>query len=135
MCAIETPYPGVGLRGAVTTACWMRREDEPGEILFFGTQTGHLVCWRQKDHFCELWVQELAFPSEITGIALDGPSERLAVANRLGLIQVWSFDASLRPGIVFSTRLSDIVPKAVAFTDHTNINRDVLVFGMFDGQV
>lgn len=136
MCPISTPYLGAGLRGAITAVCWMRREDEPGEILFFGTENGFLVCWRQHEQqFRELWVQQLALPSEVTSIAIDSPSERLAVSNRNGLIQVWSFDAVLRPGVIFSTRLAGVVPKTVAFTDATNPNRDLLVFGLHDGQL
>jgi len=46
MQAIENPSPA-GLRGAMTALVWTRREDEADEILFFGTQNGFLVCWKQ----------------------------------------------------------------------------------------
>ncbi|KAF8143417.1 WD40-repeat-containing domain protein [Mycena galopus ATCC 62051] len=38
---------GAGDRGATTALLWIRREDEPGEILFYRTQSGLVVCWRQ----------------------------------------------------------------------------------------
>ncbi|KAJ7700188.1 WD40-repeat-containing domain protein [Mycena olivaceomarginata] len=34
-------------RGASTALVWIKREDDLGEALFYGTQNGQLVCWRE----------------------------------------------------------------------------------------
>jgi hypothetical protein len=36
-----------GLRGATTAITWTNRDDEPGDILFYGTINGYLVSWQQ----------------------------------------------------------------------------------------
>ena len=38
---------GPGCRGATTALTWIRREDEPDDILVYGTQSGHLVAWKE----------------------------------------------------------------------------------------
>lgn len=42
---LESPV-GAGNRGATTAIAWVRREDEPEDGLIYGTQNGHLVCWK-----------------------------------------------------------------------------------------
>ena len=39
---------GAGTRGATTALAWIARTDDPDEALFYGTQSGTLVCWKQK---------------------------------------------------------------------------------------
>ena len=36
-----------GLRGATTAVAWIKRDDEPGDALFWGSQNGYFVYWRQ----------------------------------------------------------------------------------------
>ena len=36
-----------GSRGAATALVWIKREDDPDEVLFYGTQNGYLICWKQ----------------------------------------------------------------------------------------
>lgn len=38
---------GRGSRGATTAVIWIKREDEPDDILVYGTQSGHLVVWKE----------------------------------------------------------------------------------------
>ena len=46
MTSLVTPN-GAGQRGATTALVWVRREDDPDDVLFYGTQKGLLVCWKQ----------------------------------------------------------------------------------------
>lgn len=36
-----------GVMGATTAIVWIKRDDDPGEVLFYGTQEGYIVRWRQ----------------------------------------------------------------------------------------
>jgi hypothetical protein len=90
-------------RGASTALVWIKREDDLGEALFYGTQNGQLVCWREGKQdartiiqrfvlvliqctqglavFEEISCVRIVNPAEITGLAFDPPSNRLAVCH------------------------------------------------------
>ena len=38
---------GAGHRGATTAIIWITRDDEPEDVLVYGTQSGHLVVWKE----------------------------------------------------------------------------------------
>jgi WD40 repeat protein len=150
MAAIRNPG-SVGLRGATTALVWMRREDEPDEVLYHGTQNGYLVCWKQSQRrnfvsarpaliqhqasFEEMHVVQLAIPGEITGIAFDAASNRLAVCNRNSVIQMFTIDGLMTPRIIFSVTIMDFLPKTIAFGHMNGDTRGVVTFGMHDGQM
>lgn len=70
-------------------------------------------------------------PVEITGLAYDPPTRRLAVCHRGGIVQV--FRMPLTP--VYTIELPGIVPRAVAFGQLRGNERDVLVFSLYDGEM
>src|SRR5947209_7392961 len=39
-----------GARGATTSLIWAKRDDEPDDVLFYGTQGGILVGWKEVKH-------------------------------------------------------------------------------------
>jgi hypothetical protein len=158
MKAIEGPSV-TGIRGATTALVWIRREDDPGEVLFYGTQNGHLVCWKQsqnndvsvsasllnnrpsylgstcQDPFEEVQCVQLASPSEITGLAFDAASNHLATCNRNSVIQLFTIDGLMQPRVVFSVTIADFLPKAIAFGHMSGDNKTVIAFGLHDGQM
>jgi hypothetical protein len=134
--AIRAPA-GVGARGATTSAIWIRREDEPEEVLFYGTQNGYLTCWRQMQHptrtFEEVRCVQLAHPSEISGLAFEGATNHLAAVNRNSLVQLFMVDSLMELRPVFSVTIDNCLPKAVAFGHTIGDSRSILVFSMHDG--
>ncbi|KAJ6516936.1 WD40-repeat-containing domain protein [Mycena vitilis] len=131
---LERPS-GAGSRGATSSLIWLRREDKPGEILVFGTQTGLVVCWRQaadsKHTFEESSVFKMAEPAEITGLAFDSSSNRLAVCHRMSIVQVHDMDDKLNPSPVFSVCVNNLLPRALAFAGERQ--RELVVFNFHDG--
>ncbi|KAE9383924.1 hypothetical protein BT96DRAFT_1027034 [Gymnopus androsaceus JB14] len=86
---------GAGTRGATTALTWISRTDDPDEALFYGTQSGALVCWKQRsagrtetEEFEERFVLNMAQSSEITGIDFDADGGRLVVCNRNAVVQL-----------------------------------------------
>jgi hypothetical protein len=138
MDAICTPT-GVGARGAATSLIWIRREDEPEEVLFYGTQNGYLVCWRQVQHpkgnFEEGDCVQLANPSEITGLAFHAASSSLATCNRNSLVQLFTVDGLMELRPIFSVTIENCLPKAIAFGHMTGDAPNLLVFSMHDGRM
>ncbi|KAF7372659.1 hypothetical protein MVEN_00129000 [Mycena venus] len=134
---LEMPRPGgAGIRGATCVVTWVSRDVEPGEVLFYGTQNGHFVCWRSiNETFEEAFVLRLALPSEITGIHFDSASSRACICNRGGLVQSFCFDRSWRPVSIFSVQLQPFVPKAITFGNFHENDRNIIVFGLYDGNV
>ncbi|KAJ3874293.1 WD40-repeat-containing domain protein [Lentinula edodes] len=131
--ALSSPV-GAGSRGATTALKWVCRTDDPEDALFYGTQRGQLVCWKQKgQEFEERYIMRLPAASEITGIAYDGTAQ-LAVCNMTGAVQLYRVDATMRLNSIFSIVLEAVVPKALAFA-HQGIEKKVLVFSMWDGSV
>jgi hypothetical protein len=136
--AIQAPA-GVGTRAATTSAIWIRREDEPEEVLFYGTQNGYLTCWRQMQRsistFEEVRCIQLAHPGEISGLAFEGASNRLAVINRNSLVQLLMVDSLMELRPIFSVTIDDCLPKAIAFGHTNGESQRILVFSMHDGRM
>lgn len=70
---------------------------------------------------------------EITALTCangDGSETCIAVGTRKCVIQVFQYDGrgDVRP--IFSVRLERVIPSSLGFTSN---QRDVLVFGMYDG--
>ncbi|KAJ7620531.1 hypothetical protein DFH06DRAFT_1317747 [Mycena polygramma] len=129
---------GTGNRGATSSVLWLQREDHPGEILVFGTQTGLVVCWRQaadSQMFEEVTVFQMAEPAEITGLAFDPSTNRLAVSHRGCVIQVHELDDKLNPDPVFSVQVQNFLPKALAFIGEPKKRGELLAFGYHDGTI
>ncbi|KAK7015672.1 hypothetical protein R3P38DRAFT_2465216, partial [Favolaschia claudopus] len=97
----QHPRPATkGSRGWTTAMLWIRRADDPAETLFYGTEKGYLVCWKQATPsvsffvLCPLFLlANLTMPgeirvwrfvshSEVTGLCFDPASNRLVVINR-----------------------------------------------------
>ncbi|KAK0487937.1 WD40-repeat-containing domain protein [Armillaria novae-zelandiae] len=125
---------GPGQRGATTVLMWIRRTDEPREILYFGTQNGYVVCWKQLLERSEDFEERMSFqlhnPGEITGIDFDSTSNRLAVANRNGTVVLFSVESSMVP--LGSISIQHHVPKTLTFGEVSGNGgrRDLLVFGL-----
>ncbi|KAJ7891470.1 hypothetical protein B0H13DRAFT_1887172 [Mycena leptocephala] len=128
-----------GIRGATTAISWIKRDDDPGEALFYGTQEGYLVCWRQGagvPDFEEVSVKQIANPGEITGLAFDSMSNHIAVCNRNGVVQVYTLDSSMNLRLVYSSTIVNSSPKAIAFgATYGGSERDILVFNMYSGNI
>ncbi|KAJ7632348.1 WD40-repeat-containing domain protein [Roridomyces roridus] len=127
-------------RGATTALVWIKHEDDVNEPLFFGTQNGQLVCWKQVQQkgpitFEEISCVRVVEPAEITGLAFDAPSNRLAVCHRGGIIQVYTLGTTMSLTHVFTTELYKFVPRAVAFGKMTGNERDLMVFGLYGGTI
>ncbi|KAJ7123789.1 WD40-repeat-containing domain protein, partial [Mycena crocata] len=126
------------LRGASTALVWVKREDDLGEALFYGTQNGQLVCWKEGKQdavFEEFSCVRVVNPAEITGLAFDAPSNRLAVCHRGGMVQVYTVGITMPLSVVFSLALTNVAPRAVAFGQMHGNDRDLMVFGLYGGNI
>ncbi|KAF8197686.1 WD40-repeat-containing domain protein [Mycena galopus ATCC 62051] len=127
-----------GIRGATTAITWANLDDEPGEMLFFGTVAGFLVCWRQpstEQGFVETFCRRLANGSEIMALAFDAVSNRLAVSNYGSAVQVYALAASSEPRVIFAITIVDFIPKALVFGAMRGNERELLAFGHLDGKI
>ncbi|KAJ7073087.1 WD40-repeat-containing domain protein [Mycena amicta] len=111
-------------RGATTSLLWLKREDDVGKALVFGTEGGYLLCWRQDDSggacaFKEVGCRRLTDPAEISGLAFDATTNRLAVCNRNGVFQIYQ----------------TVFPRAVAFGAMHGNERELLAFGLYCGLI
>lgn len=142
------------MHGPVTCLQWLTQRDDPLETLCYGTGLGYFVVCRQvpdvreldnvlkyllRDHqllFQEIYSKRLATGQEITCLSANVSHDalvRIAVGTRDKIVQVLVFDIQDRVKSVFCVRLDTTVPIAVGFTDKTG--KDVLVFGLFNGQL
>jgi hypothetical protein len=144
-------------RGASTALVWIKREDDLGEALFYGTQNGQLVCWKEGKQdartiierfflvliqstqglaaFEEISCVHIVNPAEITGLAFDAPSNRLAVCHRGGLVQVYTLSGTMSLKEVFSLELKNVALWAIAFGQMYFNDRDIMVFGLYGGDM
>ncbi|KAJ7807083.1 hypothetical protein B0H14DRAFT_3483586 [Mycena olivaceomarginata] len=103
------------IRGGTTALVWIKREDDLSEALFYGTEhefSAAKITYQGLAVFEELSCVRIAAPAEITGLAFDSPSNRLAHHVP-----------------------DNFVPVAIAFgTMHGN-ERDVMVFGLYGGDI
>ncbi|KAJ7079642.1 WD40-repeat-containing domain protein [Mycena belliarum] len=132
------------IRGATTSLRWIKRDDDVREALVYGTQAGYLVCWVQDDvvtkdsktaRFIEVWCRQLNDPAEITGIAFDETTNRLAACHRGGVFQVFTLNAKMSLKEVVLGTISRCTPGAVAFGEMHGNERELLVFGVHCGLV
>ncbi|KAJ7848213.1 WD40-repeat-containing domain protein [Mycena leptocephala] len=127
-----------GLRGATTAITWTNRDDEPGDILFYGTINGYLVSWQQsagQEGFHEVFCRRLTQPSEVTALAFDAPSNHLAVCNYNSVVQVYAMRSSSAPRKLFAVNIDNFVPKSIHFGAMRGNDREILVFGGGDGKM
>jgi hypothetical protein len=90
---------------------------------------------RQQASFEELHCVQVVNPGEITGLAFDAASNHLIMCNRNSVIQLFMIDGQMTPRVIFSVTVSDFLPKAIAFGQMSGDARDVLTFGLHDGQM
>ncbi|KAJ7789975.1 WD40-repeat-containing domain protein [Mycena olivaceomarginata] len=112
-----------GKRGATTALTWANRDDEPGENLFYGTVTGFLICWRK------------AVDSEITSLAFDALSNRLAVCTYNSLVQLYVLSSAPAPRKLWGIAVNNFLPKSIVFGVMRGNEREILVFGIHDGRI
>ncbi|KAK7048785.1 WD40 repeat-like protein [Favolaschia claudopus] len=133
-----SPRPApVGIRGATSAIAWTNREDDPGELLFYGTVGGYLVCWRQlagESGFHEVYSNRLYKHTEILGLAFDPMSNRLAASNR-AMVQIFAISSSTEPRSLYSVAIDHFIPKCLQFSGLPGKQRDLLVFGNHDGKM
>ncbi|KAJ7818027.1 WD40-repeat-containing domain protein [Mycena leptocephala] len=119
-------------------ATWINRDDEPGDILVYGTINGYLVTWQQsagQEGFHEVFCRQLTQPSEVTALAFDTPSGRLAVCTYNSVVQVYAMRSSSPPQKLFAVNIDNFVPKSIHFGAIRGNEREILVFGGRDGKM
>ncbi|KAJ7710887.1 hypothetical protein B0H17DRAFT_1190567 [Mycena rosella] len=119
LAALEPPN-GANNRRATSTLLWIRREDEPGEILVYGTQLGLVVFWRQNGQsleFEEANLFQMPERREVTGLAFDTRANCLAVCQLDSVIQVHTLDNKMKPSTLKGS------------------HREIIVFGYHDGRI
>ncbi|KAF9457838.1 hypothetical protein BDZ94DRAFT_1325982 [Collybia nuda] len=137
---LERPS-GAGHRGATTALAWIRREDEPDDGLVYGTANGFLVCWKETQReeetrgFEETYCVQVAIPGEITAIAFEAGSNRLAICNRNLVVQIFLTGPNMDLHHVYSVVINDHVPKAIAFAQIGGEYKDIMTFGLYDGLI
>ena len=77
----------------------------------------------------------MAHASEVTGLAFDMASNYLAACNRGGIVQLYSLDSMMRLRVIFSFTINQDIPKAIAFGQIGGDQCNILVFGLYNGQV
>ncbi|KIK56798.1 hypothetical protein GYMLUDRAFT_61829 [Collybiopsis luxurians FD-317 M1] len=128
-----------GSQGATTAVTWVSCSDDPDEAVFFGTQSGSLVCWRQLPgksdvvEFEEKFDMPLAGSGEITDIAFDHTNNQLGVCNCTGVIQLYAINGDMSLSVLFSIAMQEIVPINIAFWKGGD--RKLLVFSMYNRAV
>jgi hypothetical protein len=144
-------------RGVSTALVWIKREDDLGEALFYGTHNGQLVCWKEGKQDARTIIEQFflvliqstqglaAFeeiscvcivnPAEITSLAFDAPSNRLAVCHRGSLVQVYTLSSTMSLKEVFSLELKNVAPRVIVFGQMYFNDRDIMVFGLYGGDM
>ncbi|KAK7044605.1 WD40-repeat-containing domain protein [Favolaschia claudopus] len=125
----ELEAPGWSeLRGATTALVWVKRDDDLSEALFYGTEHGFLVCWKEAK-------RDVRPSAEVTGLAFDAPTNRLAVCHRGGVVQLYTVNKAMTINSVYSFEVKKFVPRAVAFGQMDGDERLVLLFGLTGGHI
>lgn len=123
----------------VTCACWITRQEATRETLCYGTGLGFIGIWQQQgeglEDFDAKMSKRIGTGKEIMCITYDhtGDETRLATGTRDRRVQVWSFDFKGPLIPIFSIELSTTIPRTVNF--NRTANRNLLVFGMYDGEM
>ncbi|KAJ7119411.1 hypothetical protein C8R44DRAFT_877844 [Mycena epipterygia] len=119
------------MRGASTAFVWIKREDNLSEVLFYGTHNGYLGLAVFEEVSCNRVVN----PAEIMGLAFNTPSNRLAVCHRGGTVQVYFVSKTMSLQIIFTLQLENVTPRAIAFGQIWGNERDIMVFGLYNGHI
>ncbi|KAJ7346092.1 hypothetical protein DFH08DRAFT_809933 [Mycena albidolilacea] len=142
---------------ASTALIWIKHENDLGKALFYGTQNGQLVYWREgKQDACTI-IQRFVLvliqctqglmvfeeiscvcivnPAEITGLAFDPPSNRLAFCHRGSMVQIYTLSATMSLKEIFSLELQNVAPRAIAFGRMYFNDRDIMIFGLYGGDM
>ncbi|KAG2123445.1 WD40-repeat-containing domain protein [Suillus clintonianus] len=124
-------------QGTVSCAIWTTTRKTAAETLCYGTGLGYIIFLRRsltnQKTFQEICARRLGSGFEITCLSWHSTSSegnlRIAVWTRDKMVQVLTLNTSSQLQSVFAVRLENMVPKSVAFAD----NRDIYVFGLYDG--
>ncbi|KAF8233894.1 hypothetical protein L208DRAFT_1264379 [Tricholoma matsutake] len=126
---------GEGQRGAATALVWIRQEDKPEDGLVYGTQNRFLICWKQTEclpnkAFEEVCCMLLANLGEVTALAFDAVSNRLAVCHRNAVVQIFAMDLVMMLCVIFSVMINNYLLKAIAFGWAGGKAKDIMTFGL-----
>jgi WD40 repeat protein len=123
----------------VTCACWITRQEATRETLCYGTGLGFIAIWQQQGEglkdFNAKVSRRIGTGKEIMCLTYDhtGDDTRIATGTRDRRVQVWAFDFKGPLIPIFSVELSTTIPRTVNF--NRTPGRNVLVFGMYDGEM
>lgn len=149
---IGTLQQNHAVRGPTTCVIWLTRGETP-EIVCQGTGLGYISVWRRslgdvsridltcprrltgtQNLFTETHTRRLLKGGEIVCMASDlAQDTRIAVGTRCRIVHVFKLDTNMEFQSVFSVSLELTVPITLGFAD--NNAKDVIVFGLFNGQV
>ena len=82
-----------------------------------------------------MWARRLKNPAEISALAYDPVTSRLAVAHRGGLLQMLLLSGTNIRKELYSWPLENCVPRALEFGAVAGNERELLAFGLYCGQV
>ena len=85
--------------------------------------------------FEETYCAQVASPSEITGLTYDVATNYLAACNRSAVIQLYAIDPMMILRNIFSVTIGDYIPRSIAFGPLNGENRNILVFGLHNGEM
>ncbi|CAK5270812.1 unnamed protein product [Mycena citricolor] len=133
---IPVVSPDADIRGITTTFLWIKRDDNVNEALIYGTQLGYIVCCLLETEFKELWNRQMpSVPAEVTGLAFDPPTNRLAMCHRGGRVQLSTLNRVMAETNPVDLQVAHCVPRAVEFGSMHGDERELLVFGLYCGLV
>lgn len=85
--------------------------------------------------FEETYCMQVASPSEMTGLAYDAATNYLVACNRSSVVQLFAIDTMVILRNIFSITIGDYIPRAIAFGPLSGENRNILVFGLHNGEM
>ena len=94
-----------------------------------------LTTHKGQEGFHEVFCRRLTQPSEVTALAFDAPSGRLAVCTYNSVVQVYAMRSSSPPQKLFAVNIDNFVPKSIHFGAIRGNEREILVFGGRDGKM
>ncbi|KAJ7845818.1 WD40-repeat-containing domain protein [Mycena olivaceomarginata] len=130
MCELGSPK-SPETRGPSPALVWIKREDDLGEALFHGTQNGQL----ELAVFEEISCVRIVNPAEITSLAFDPPFNRLAVCHRGCMVQIYTLSGTMSLKEVFLLELQNVAPRAIVFGQMYFNDKDIMVFGLYGGDI
>lgn len=85
--------------------------------------------------FKETYCVQVASPSEMTGLTYDAATNYLAACNCNAVVQLFAIGTMVILRNIFSVMIGDYVPRAIAFGPLSGENRNILVFGLHNGEM